>query len=203
MIFFFFFCGHHSWQGSQLWVSDLWIGISKYKQTSQAENVNYLGGTSCKWCKIRTFCFHTPQMCVKDTCRFVHSCLLIEAEGRRKKQGKGVLSGLWGVWKWGPGTFWKSLGLWGGLKPACFSPGSISCLSPFWTWVRWAGIEVGPPDPFATWLPIYLEPLPAPWGDSELCHSWALSVSRAVVGSGPSYSLGQTLDSNSINIPLV
>lgn len=32
-------------------------------------------------------------MCVKDTCGFVHSHLLIEAEGRRKKQGKGVLSG--------------------------------------------------------------------------------------------------------------
>lgn len=35
------------------------------------------------------FCFHSPQMCVKDTCRFLHSRLLIEAEEKERRGKRG------------------------------------------------------------------------------------------------------------------
>lgn len=126
--------------------------------------------------------FSHAQMCIKDRRRLLQDSLLEYREGKKKVEKRGFEMELGRAVSESValGAFWKSPQLWGGLAlPISHWAGFHACLS--------SGHESGvlgleqacqAPLPLA-WQYIWSLCHP-PWGDSELGHSWDLSVCRAM-----------------------
>lgn len=140
------------------------------------------------------FVSHT-QMCIKDMNKFVHDSLLKYTDGKKKewiKQDIKWTVGCLKVWFWeSSGNVQGCGGSWVG---SCHLP--ISLQAKFYTCLfsghksRYAGMERTCHTSLQLDCQYILDPLPAPWRDSELCHSWAHSVSR--VGGGRRLFIGLT-----------
>ena len=186
-------------------MSDLWCGTSKYKQTLQDENINFPGGTSCKWCKICPFRFHTPKCASKIGVGSFRTVCWNTGKGR-KKWRKGDLKWSWGerclkVWLWEPSGNLHSCGEdW----PCPFLTGQdftlvflLDTSQVCWDWSK-------PARPLCHLLGNISGVFATPPGETQ-----SLATAGIFLSAGPwggqrlLLRLGQTPDSNDMNITLV
>lgn len=135
--------------------------------------------------------FSHTRMCLKDTCRFVHSSLLIEAEGRRKNGGEEGFKQTTGRLKVRP---WNLLEISRvvGRAVVCLFLSRQHFMLVFFLDLSESGV-LGQKSACQTPLPLGCQSVGSlcqPPGETELCHGWALSLSREMGGRRPFLQLG-------------